>query len=302
MPLVYLIIVPLLLLAASSIGQPRPPSESPFAEHLQQLKSRVPAGFTVVLQKPFVVVGDDSPNVVRSRATNTVQWAVRHLKKDFFAIDPSEIIDIWLFKDKESYTRYTKELFGDTPTTPFGYYSPRHQALIMNIGTGGGTLVHEIVHPYMRANFPECPAWFNEGMGSLFEHSEDRNGHIRGLTNWRLPGLQQAIREKRILSFDKLLSTTTDEFYGGGTGYSQHYAQARYLCYYLQEKGLLTAFYRDFNSSGQQDKTGVKSLRKVLRTDDLVHFRGSGKPSSWRCANRLESEGLHPCLIACQFA
>ena len=25
--------------------------------------------------------------------------------------------------------------------------------------TGGGTLVHEIVHPFLRANFPECPAW-----------------------------------------------------------------------------------------------------------------------------------------------
>jgi len=28
-------------------------------------------------------------------------------------------------------------------------------------------LVHEIVHPFMRANFPECPAWFNEGLASL---------------------------------------------------------------------------------------------------------------------------------------
>ena len=40
---------------------------------------------------------------------------------------------------------------------------------IMNIATGGGTLVHEIVHPYVEANFPGCPAWFNEGLGSLYE-------------------------------------------------------------------------------------------------------------------------------------
>ena len=47
-----------------------------------------------------------------------------------------KIIDIWLFKDKESYQRHTRELFGETPTTPFGYYSDEHRALIMNIATG----------------------------------------------------------------------------------------------------------------------------------------------------------------------
>ena len=42
-------------------------------------------------------------------------------------------------------------------TTPYGYYSAAHRALIMNIATGGGTLVHEIVHPFVRANFPQMP-------------------------------------------------------------------------------------------------------------------------------------------------
>ena len=51
------------------------------------------------------------------------------------------------------------------------------------VATGGGTLVHEIVHPFMRANFPECPAWFNEGMGSLYEQCSEVNGRIAGLTN-----------------------------------------------------------------------------------------------------------------------
>ena len=35
----------------------------------------------------------------------------------------------------------------------------------MNISTGGGTLVHEIVHPFIEANFPACPPWLNEGLG-----------------------------------------------------------------------------------------------------------------------------------------
>lgn len=259
--------------ASPLLGAGLAENTSRYSTHLEELRKRVPAAFTIVVQEPFVVIGDEDPVTVRRRSTNTVKWAVSRLKKDFFTRDPKEILDVWLFKDKESYQRYTGELFGDKPSTPFGYYSAEHRALIMNIATGGGTLVHEIVHPFMEANFRDCPAWFNEGMGSLFEHSEDRNGHIHGLTNWRLPALQSALRQKKIPSFETLLSTSTAEFYGEGAGYNQHYAQARYLCYYLQEKDLLRGFYREFTSTVQQDRTGLKALRKILRTEDLALFQ-----------------------------
>jgi len=86
---------------------------------------------------------------------------------------------IWLFRDKASYaTHALKTVSAILRRRPYGYYSTQHRALLMNIATGGGTLVHEIVHPFMRANFPACPAWFNEGLGSLFEQSADREGHL----------------------------------------------------------------------------------------------------------------------------
>jgi hypothetical protein len=153
-----------------------------FAEHLAQLEKSVPPGFTVVVQPPFVVIGDESPAQVRARAANTVKWAVDKLKQDYFERDPVEIIDVWLFRDQTSYTNHARLLFNDTPTTRFGYYSASHRALIMNISTGGGTLVHEIVHPFMRANFPACPAWFNEGLASLYEHAAEKSGNIRTRT------------------------------------------------------------------------------------------------------------------------
>ena len=87
---------------------------------MAELNQRVPAGFVVVMQPPFVVIGDESPGMVRSRATNTVKWAVDQLKQEFFQRDPVEIIDIWLFADRESYTNHAWRLFGDAPTAPFG--------------------------------------------------------------------------------------------------------------------------------------------------------------------------------------
>jgi hypothetical protein len=246
-------------------------NEKLYEAHVVEVRKRAPIGFTILIERPFVVIGNEAPAMVRGRAENTVRWAVHRLKKDFFSRDPAEIIDIWLFKDKASYDRYTKELFHDTPTTPYGYYSAEHHALIMNIETGGGTLVHEIVHPYMRANFPECPAWFNEGMGSLFEQSSEKDGHMVGLTNWRLAGLQKSIKAGGVPAFDKLLATDDQEFYQHDAG--TNYAQARYLCYYLQERGLLIQFYREFVANQKSDPSGFDTLKKILGEDDMGKFK-----------------------------
>jgi hypothetical protein len=251
-----------------------PPADERFAARLEEVRKMAPPGFTVLAQPPFVVAGDEAPDLVRRRATGTVKWAVDNLKQDFFARDPEEVIAIWLFKDTTSYERHARLLFHDEPTTPFGYYSAAHRALVMNIATGGGTLVHEIVHPYMRANFPACPAWFNEGLASLYEQSEERDGHIRGLPNWRLPALQKSIQSGRILSFEKLTGMSDTDFYGGADSpnYSQHYAQARYLCYVLQERGLLVRYFKEFSAHAKDDPTGYASLQKVLGTNDLTAF------------------------------
>lgn len=226
--------------------------------------------FHVLVEKPFIVIGDESRDMVRRRAAGTVRWAVHRLQKAYFANPPADIIEIWLFGDAASYRRNTQLFFGDNPDTPFGYYSPTHKALIMNIATGGGTLVHEIVHPFMRTNFPDCPAWFNEGMGSLYEQSAERDGDIIGLTNWRLEGLKRALRADTVPSFATLTATTDEEFYEADPG--SNYAQARYLLYYLQEHGLLHDYYQRFVANADSDPTGYKTLQAVLGKPDMDQF------------------------------
>lgn len=243
-----------------------------FAQHVMKLKERLPHDkFTVIIQRPFVVIGDESPDKVRYRTEHTVKWAVDSLKASFFQKEPDEILDIWLFKDKNSYEKHASALFGSRPDTPFGYFTAQHKALVMNISTGGGTLVHEIVHPFVAADFPACPSWLNEGLGSLFEQCGPVDGRIEGFTNWRLAGLQEAIQQKRLPSFKALCSTTTDEFYDdpGGT----NYAQARYLCYYLQEHDLLQKFYRQFRAAAPNDPSGYNTLVAILATDDMAQFQ-----------------------------
>src|SRR5205807_3364234 len=249
----FLLLIPLLVLlfgvlyglhsAPSQEGQTSPvnklePSARPsanlaspdFDRHVNELKKRLPSSdFSIVVQPPFVVIGDEPADDVKDHSEHTVKWAVDKLKQDYFTKDPKEILDIWLFKDAASYEKNAFALFGEKPTTPYGYYSSRHKALIMNISTGGGTLVHEIVHPFVEANFPDCPPWLNEGLGSLYEQSGEVKGHIHGYTNWRLPGLQAAIKAGKVMPFKDLMSLSARAFYSDDKG--TNYGQSRYLCY-----------------------------------------------------------------------
>jgi hypothetical protein len=209
--------------------------------------------------------------MVARRAEGTVKWAVDKLKQDYFTKDPSRILDVWLFKDSTSYQKHCQEIFKHTPTTPFGYFSDADGALVMNISTGGGTLVHEIVHPFVAANFPKCPAWLNEGLGSLYEQSWEVDGQIQGRTNWRLAGLQDAIRNQQVPSFKILCSTTDHQFYRQDPG--TNYAQARYLCYYLEQHALLRKFYHAFLADRQKDPTGYDTLKTILDREDIDQFK-----------------------------
>lgn len=246
-------------------------TDTDFDRHIDNLKKKVPPGFTIVREKPFVVIGDEPAAIVEQRAEKTIKWAVDMLKRDYFSKDPDNIIDIWLFKDEESYYKYAKELFGDEPTTPFGYFSEKENALVMNISTGGGTLVHEIVHPFVHANFPECPPWFDEGLASLYEQCREKDGHICGLTNWRLEGLQDAIKQGSVPSFENLADMDAHEFYTQDKG--TNYGQSRYLCYYLQEKRLLIEFYQEFYGNRKQDPTGFQTLKRILNEQNMEAFK-----------------------------
>jgi hypothetical protein len=68
-----------------------------------------------------------------------------------------------------------------------------------------------------------------------------------------------------VVKLRHLIKTTSDEFYDDEDGYN--YAEARYLCYYLQEKGLLLSFYTRFKKTCAHDPSGLKTLEELLQKD-----------------------------------
>jgi len=89
-------------------------------EHAEQLRTKLKGRpFTVLIETPFVIVGDEPEPTVRERAQSTVRVMVDLLKQDYFARDPEKILEIWLFKDELSYRKHAKEFFNDEPDTPY---------------------------------------------------------------------------------------------------------------------------------------------------------------------------------------
>ncbi len=254
---------------------PRRPEPDPaaYAQHVLALRERLgddANDFTIVVQPPFVVLGNQSAERVKASAKQIVEWTRTRLRAQYFEKDPERILDVWLLRDAETYRKWAVEVSGDPPDTPYGYYSSAKGALVMNIATGGGTLVHEMVHAFMEANF-DAPAWLNEGLGSLYEQSNERDGRIIGLTNWRLAGLQAAVREGSVPTFRALTGTTTQQFYFEDPG--TNYAQARYLLYYLQERDLLGDYWAALRKNRKTDPTGYASLQKVLGEKDMAAWQ-----------------------------
>ncbi|MBS1150140.1 MAG: glycogen branching enzyme [Myxococcaceae bacterium] len=242
------------------------PTRAEVAQHVIALKESLPAQMTLVWEKPFLVVGNEGPAQVKERAKSVVRWTRDLLLKDFFAEAPRTLQEVWILKDRPTYEKYSRELFKTNPETPYGYYLSDRRALVMNIKPGYGTLTHEMVHPFMHHAWDDAePGWLNEGVASLFERPAERDGHLVGKVNWRLPALLEGLKDQRVPSFKALVHLSSNDFYEDPSG--THYAAARYLCYWLQEKGLLAKFVRRATALKDQDPSGWKALTEVLGAD-----------------------------------
>lgn len=241
-------------------------TQADLAQRAAEVRAQLGSGFTTIIERPFVVAGDEPEAAIREHARVIVRWSSDKLRADFFADDPDAIYAIYLFKDAASYQANAIKLFGSAPTTPYGYCSPAEHALVMNIATGGGTLVHEMVHAYMHGNVPACPDWINEGLASLFEQCGDRHGHIIGLVNWRLPVLQSALASGAAPSWAHMTGLPDRGFYADAVG--ANYGTARYIMYWLQEQNLLHTFWITWRAHRDHDASGLATLLGLFPHDD----------------------------------
>jgi hypothetical protein len=227
--------------------------------------------FTTVVAPPFVIAGDAPKAKLERYRDRTILAAATALQKIYFDTPPSEPILILLFESAGPYERLSKEWFGYEEVPHYGFYAHTKRLMLMNVGTGTGTLVHELTHALIAPDFPNVPDWFNEGLASLYEQCSlgVGNATITGHENWRLPSLQKAIHEKKLRSLEEMISANDfrDEEMVG-----INYAQARYLMFFLQEKKLLAKFYETFRNNVNDDPLGLETLKDLVGPQSLAEF------------------------------
>lgn len=264
------ILAAMLLLAVAAAPIADRGIESKSRDLLDQWRRRFQEeGFRHTVAGPFVIAGDGTQAQINRYRDGTVLSAARPLRATFFEKEPTEPVLILLFESRGPYARLANKWFGDKDVPHYGFYRRRDNVMLMNVSTGTGTLVHELVHALIAPDFPDVPDWFNEGLASLYEQCSLSGDTIRGHENWRLPGLQRAIRSNELRPLRELIE--------GGDFYDRsnvgiNYAQARYLLMYLQEKGLLPEYYKRFRDNAKADPQGLKTLEELIAPQTLAGF------------------------------
>src|SRR5205807_7905969 len=64
-------------LALEAAHPPNAATDTDFSAHVEQLKKKLPSSdFSIVVQPPFVVIGDEPADDVKEHSERTVKWAV----------------------------------------------------------------------------------------------------------------------------------------------------------------------------------------------------------------------------------
>ncbi len=229
-----------------------------------RLRKQIGPDCPVVVRSPFVIAGDSTAAELDRWHTGTIRPAMRAMQRSYFRTAPAQPITVLLFRNDASYNRYAQQLFNESGISIYGYYKPNVRTLLLNLDTGTGTLLHELTHALIDFDYPDAPDWLNEGLASLHEQcrfrGSERDPWLEGLANWRLKGLQEAIRKGRLRSLTSLVAST--DFRGPLEG--TNYAQARYFCLYLQQQELLAPLYRALRDGEPKSTSARDAIAGLL--------------------------------------
>lgn len=258
-PVVKRVLGVILLLFPLGSCDPKPPTSK--RQQLDALLTRLGEGFTGRIEGPYLIAGNLELGTLDRTVRDNLLDISERLHRQLFARKLRKPYTICLFADKASYLDAALRLWGKNDAPHYGFHLTQQRLIAVNHPTGPGALVHELVHALARNDSPGIPPWLNEGLATLYECYRLDNDRIEGCPNWRYPRLLKACRDGTIVPLDRLLALSRAEFRGEGK--KLHYAESRYLCFYLQERSLLKKMYARFREGQEGNPTGRQALEEA---------------------------------------
>jgi hypothetical protein len=247
---------------SGSTSRDRPdPGRKVNADDNSQSGRNSPLEWNVIVREPFVLAGDLIAEELEEHYLQTIGPTVRALALSYFRERPRQPIAVVICTSDERFRQCNLLLDAQERDQYSGVYVRKHRRVIVNIASGEGTLAHELTHALAHADFPTMPEWFEEGLASLHEECEfSADGqHLIGNTNWRREVALEALQQGEL----RLLEDVSSHRFGLPDRAHIDYAYVRSFCLYLQELGVLEAFYHACRRSADQDATGLRTLCAV---------------------------------------
>jgi hypothetical protein len=232
-----------------------------------ELRSRLPSEYNCLIRTPFVLAGDFSESELDDLDRRAVRPVAEALWRTYFDRRPDQPITIVALRNEDSYRVAARNLDAYEPSAYAGYTQRGERRIVFNAATGAGTLSHELCHVLALFDFPDMPEWFDEGLASLHEETQfSADGlTLTGVPNWRCRLLARALDTPTFPAPTDLIRSHS--FRGEGEGLN--YAAMRGFCLYLQERGLLTHYYRKFRLAVGDDPSGLHTLSELLGVDSV---------------------------------
>jgi hypothetical protein len=217
---------------------------------------------TVVIRPPFVIAGDLGEADLERLYDEAVLPVTRGMWRSFFDRRPDAPVTIVVLGSDAGFATAAAELDGHKSSAYAGYTQRGERRIVVNLATGRGTLAHELSHILALFDFPDMPEWFDEGLASLHEDTRfsDDGLTLIGVQNWRSRLLGDVQSRNQLPDLELVIKNPALR----GEGEGLNYALVRGFCHFLQERGLLSHFYRKFRDGVAIDPSGIATLCELL--------------------------------------
>ena len=193
----------------------------------------------VIAHEGEIIVRGALSKAQTKQALELVDGVVRDVARRFGG-GAKQPLTLCLMGTEDGYVREASA-FGDVPSG-WGFYRPDLRIAIANVGQSIGNLRHELVHPLLGDDWPEIPAWLNEGAASLYGSARPTKRGFEFLVNYRLRDLQRALADGDLPTLDELAASTAEQVERSDRA-PVYYAMSRYVLLYAERNGKLPALY-----------------------------------------------------------
>lgn len=264
-----------------------PAKKAPIPRTPGEMRELMGDGYAYVEKDELLIVSDLDDKTLHPLVSLDFLVYMHVLKRDFFdkriavnTKNPQPILTVFLFKNRESYVQGLRKIgiavaaedeMNQGAVRNGYYYGGRERNYIVanyrdDYELGIATYAHELTHALVKKEFPNVPAWMNEGMATMFGHSRVVNSQLRYIENPSLDRVESALQKGELLPLDELFRLSGKE-YSQRRGSTRYYDASEQFCRFLHSRNQLRLLYHNLRENTGKRETNEEIVRRITGLD-----------------------------------